>query len=77
MNERKIRSEIETWKYLASSLTQEHQQSVKSEILTKVKYLESQLKEKSEEIYYEDSKPHYDQDAVAEHLFKFRNTSLH
>lgn len=39
----KIIEEISTWKYLAEGLTQTHQEYVKSQILNKVKQLESEL----------------------------------
>lgn len=39
----KLQSEISTWEYLASTLTQEHQQSVKAEILRKVMFLKHEL----------------------------------
>ena len=41
----KLVQEISTWKYLSTTLTQEHQQNIKSEILAKVDNLKLQLKE--------------------------------
>ena len=41
---RKLKTEIETWKFLAYGLTQEHQKGVKFEILTKVQRMEEELK---------------------------------
>ena len=42
---KKLKSEIETWTYLAGTLTQEHQKSVKNEILRKVDNLKEILKD--------------------------------
>lgn len=36
-------NEISTWEYLASTLTQSHQQNIKDEILSKVKQLKNKL----------------------------------
>ena len=44
MKAEEIRQQISTWKYLAEGLTQEHQQSVRNDILRKVENLEDQLK---------------------------------
>jgi len=41
----KLTQEISTWTYLAETLTQEHQQSVRSEIMAKVRNMQLQLKE--------------------------------
>lgn len=41
----KLTQEISTWKYLAETLTQEHQQNVRSEIMAKVRNMQLQLKE--------------------------------
>ena len=41
----KLTQEINTWKYLAETLTQEHQQSVRSEIMAKVRNMQLRLKE--------------------------------
>jgi hypothetical protein len=43
MNAKEIQQEISTWSFLASGLDQEHQQSVKHEILAKVDALKEQL----------------------------------
>lgn len=41
----KVQSEISTWEFLASTLTQEHQQNVKADILRNVRSLKQHLKE--------------------------------
>lgn len=41
----KLVEEISTWSYLAETLTQEHQQSVRIEIMAKVRNMQLQLKE--------------------------------
>lgn len=41
----KIEEEIDTWKYLASLLTQPHQKEVREEIWERVRELEKLLKE--------------------------------
>jgi len=48
MNESQLTQEISTWKYLAGTLTQEHQQNVRTEIMAKVRNLELMLKELKE-----------------------------
>ena len=50
MNELQLIHEISTWEYLASTLTQDHQQSVKSEILAKVESMKYKLSEKDFEV---------------------------
>jgi len=40
-----LMQEILTWEYLANTLTQEHQQSVRNEIMCKVDNLKEQLKQ--------------------------------
>jgi len=41
----KLIQEMETWKYLATTLTQEHQQSVKYQILNKVDNIKLSIEE--------------------------------
>ena len=41
----KLTQEISTWTYLAETLTQEHQQNVRSEIMAKVRNMKLQLNE--------------------------------
>ena len=41
----KLVEEISTWSYLAETLTQEHQQSVRIEIMAKVRNMQLRLKE--------------------------------
>lgn len=47
---KEIREEISTWKYLASTLTQPHQQNVKFEINNKIANLEALLTQLRNEI---------------------------
>ena len=42
---RELLQEVETWKYLATGLTQEHQQSVKQQILQKADNILSQIED--------------------------------